>query len=45
MSPDPDVVRRAATVTGRVQGVSFRWYTERRAVETRAGERNFRTVR
>lgn len=33
MSPDPDVVRRAATVTGRVQGVSFRWYTERRAAE------------
>lgn len=27
------VVRRAATVTGRVQGVSFRWYTERRAQE------------
>ncbi|HEX4903450.1 MAG TPA: acylphosphatase [Acidimicrobiales bacterium] len=26
-----DVVRRAATVTGRVQGVSFRWYTEQRA--------------
>lgn len=27
------VVRRAATVTGRVQGVSFRWYTEQRARE------------
>jgi len=26
-----NVVRRAATVTGRVQGVSFRWYTQRRA--------------
>ena len=24
-------VRRAATVTGRVQGVSFRWHTERQA--------------
>ena len=25
------IVRRAATVTGRVQGVSFRYYTERQA--------------
>ena len=24
-------IRRAATVTGRVQGVSFRWHTEQRA--------------
>lgn len=31
--PDDAVVRRAATVTGRVQGVSFRWYTEKRAAE------------
>ena len=31
--PDATIVRRAITVTGRVQGVSFRWYTERRAAE------------
>lgn len=31
MTPVTGTVRRAATVTGRVQGVSFRWHTERRA--------------
>ncbi len=25
--PDQHIVRRAVAVTGRVQGVSFRWYT------------------